>query len=116
MKFLVLMMIIFSFGAFAQTKVTDEQIASYLENNTAKISEQDFFKELLHKELVKEVERVKKTSVVDLTKELLEKEERIRQRESELVKRENQLKNSEEHFSARIREFEKSQKDILGCI
>lgn len=117
MKKLILIFFLMTSIAFAQKQSEAEKNAlEYFKNNPQKIIESEVFKKELHKALLKEVERVKTTSVVDLTKELLEKEEKIRLSEGDLTKRENQLKNSEEHFTSRIREFEKTQQAILGCL
>lgn len=116
-----LILILFLLGPFvyaqSQEKNENEKIAlDYFKNNTEKIINSEIFQEQLHKKLMQEVERIKKTSVVDLTKELLEKEEKLKKEERELSKRENQLKNSEEYFASRIKEFEKTQRAILGCL
>lgn len=74
------------------------------------------FKEKLEKAVDEQVDRLKKSSVGKLTKELLEKERALKEREERLARREEQVKLGEESLAERILEVEGRQKKILGCI
>lgn len=81
-----------------------------------KIYTQKDFDEKVEKELDKQVDRIKKSSVATLTKEILEKERALKEREKALEKREEQIKLGEESLAKRVLEVEGRQKKILGCI
>jgi flagellar motility protein MotE (MotC chaperone) len=74
------------------------------------------FDEKLKKEVLKRIDKLKKTSVSQLTKELVEKEEKLKDREADLTHKEEQVKMSETSLNTRILEFEGHQKKVLGCI
>lgn len=62
------------------------------------------------------VEKLKKKSITQLTKEILEKEQKLQSLEKEIESKEEQLKVGEETLSKRIIEFENDKKKFLGCI
>lgn len=98
MKYILILLI--SMSAFSKEKTYTEK-----EFNTK-----------LESELMKKIDRLKKSSVTDLTKELLAKEKKIDETRAELEQREEQLKLSEKSLSTRIVEFEKEQMKVLNCI
>lgn len=59
-----------------------------------------------------QVDKIKNKSVTDLTKELVEKDEKIRLQELELQKKEDQLKTSEADLAKKYAEFEARQKRL----
>lgn len=80
-----------------------------------KYSEADFIKKVAQ-EVKAQVDKIKNKSVTDLTKELVDKDEKIRLQELELQKKEDQLKTSEEDLGKKYAEFESRQKAFIGCI
>lgn len=74
------------------------------------------FDEAVHKEVMRQVKFVKKKSLVELTKELLDERHKISTNKDELSKREEQLRIGQEELAAKVLEVNKHQKRILGCI
>jgi flagellar motility protein MotE (MotC chaperone) len=65
---------------------------------------------------MKKIDKLKKSSVADLTKELVLKEKKMDEESAEIRRRQEQLKMSEESLAVRILEFEKEQKKVLNCM
>ncbi|WP_408097889.1 MotE family protein [Peredibacter sp. HCB2-198] len=99
--FLILPLLFGAASALAQVKKT--------------YTEEDFVKKV-NEEVKKKVDVIKNKSVSDLTKEILDKEEKVRLRELELQKREDSLKVSENDLGKKYSEFEARQKAFLGCV
>lgn len=78
-------------------------------------TEKDFIKKV-NDEVKKKVDTIKNKSVSDLTKELLDKEEKLRLREIELQKEHDSLKVSEGELAKKYSDFETRQRAFLGCI
>ncbi len=81
-----------------------------------KVYTESEFEAKLAKELDKQVDRIKKSSVAKLTKELLEKERALKEREKELDRRAEQIHLGEESLAKSVLALESRQKKILGCI
>lgn len=82
---------------------------------TKTYTEEEFIKKV-NEEVQKKVVTIKNRSVSDLTKEILDKEEKLKLRELELQKREDEFKVSESELSKKYVAFEAKQKTFLGCI
>lgn len=67
-------------------------------------------------DLDRHIERIKKSSIATLTKEILAKERALADREEELTRRSEQLKKAESDLSKKIKLLELEQKRIIGCI
>lgn len=78
-------------------------------------TEEEFLKKL-HEEVSKKIDTIKNKSVSDLTKELLDKEEKLRLKEIELIKQQDSLKVSESDIAKRYSELAEKQKDFIGCV
>lgn len=78
-------------------------------------TEKEFIEEV-SKEVKKRVEVIKNKSVADLTKELIDKEEKIALREIELQKKEDALKASEAEITKKYAEFNENKKQFIGCV
>jgi flagellar motility protein MotE (MotC chaperone) len=78
-------------------------------------SEEDFIKKV-NEETKKKVDTIKNKSVSDLTKELLDKEEKLKLRELEIQKHEDSLKVSEDELGKKYADFEIRQKAFIGCV
>ncbi len=62
------------------------------------------------------IEKIKKSSIATLTKEILLREKKMDKKEQELTTREEQIKISEATLSRKILDVEKRQSKIIGCI
>jgi flagellar motility protein MotE (MotC chaperone) len=99
MKALLILTLIFvASSAFAKTYTEEEFIK--------KVSE----------EVKKRVDTIKNKSVSDLTKELLDKEEKLKLRELEFQKQQDQMRVSESDISRRYAELTEKQKNFIGCV
>lgn len=78
-------------------------------------SEKDFLKKV-SAEVTSQVDKIKKSSVTDLTKELVKKNEELSLRELNLKKREDALLASEKDLATKYIEVDKKQKQIIGCM
>lgn len=78
-------------------------------------TEEDFVKKV-NEEVKKKVDSIKNKSVSDLTKELLDKEEKLKLRELELQKQSDALRVSEGEIEKRYKEFNEKQKSFIGCV
>ncbi len=78
-------------------------------------SEADFVKKV-NEEVKKKVDTIKNKSVSDLTKELLDKEEKLKLRELELQKQSDALRVSESEIEKRYKELNEKQKSFIGCV
>jgi len=67
-------------------------------------------------EVERQINLIKKKSITQLTKELLEKERTLNERNQSLDKKEEQVKMSESSLLKRIEAFEKDKTKIIGCI
>jgi flagellar motility protein MotE (MotC chaperone) len=74
------------------------------------------FDKQLKEQLNKQVDRLKNTSVAELTKELLEKESALNERELELKRKDEQLKLGEQELTKKVNALELEQNRILGCV
>lgn len=81
-----------------------------------KIYTKDDFKEKVAKAVDKQVDRLKKSSVAKLTKEILQKERDLEAQKQNLGQRAEQIKMAEESLAKKILEVEKEQKKLIGCI
>lgn len=78
-------------------------------------TEKDFIKKV-NDEVKKKVDTIKNKSVSELTKELLDKEEKLHLRELELQKESDSLKVSEGELAKKYSDFEVRQRSFIGCI
>lgn len=101
-KLLAFLSLIIIFNLYAQDK---EKI----------YTQQDFDKKL-KEQLDIAIDKLKKKSITQLTKEILDKERELVAKEQNFNSREEQLKLGEETLGKRIIEFENDKKKILGCI
>lgn len=77
-------------------------------------SEEEFIKKV-NEEVKKKVDTIKNKSVSDLTKELLDKEEKLKLKEIELQKQQDSLRVSEGEIAKRYSELSAKQKTLIGC-
>ena len=95
--FLLMAFATFAFSAVARTYTEEEFVK--------KVSE----------EVKKKVDDIKNKSVSELTKELLEKEEKLKLKELELQKQLDSIRASEGEVTKKYTELSEKQKHIIGC-
>src|SRR5690606_10045142 len=78
-------------------------------------SEEDFIKKV-NEEVKKQIDSIKNKSVSELTKELLDRDEKLKLRELELQKMEDALKVSEKDIANRFADLSEKQKKFIGCV
>lgn len=78
-------------------------------------TEEDFIKKVTE-EVTLQVDKIKKSSVTDLTKELVKKNEEIALKEIQLKKREDALLASENDLASKYIAVDQKQKKIIGCL
>lgn len=78
-------------------------------------TKKDFIKKV-SEEVSLQVDKIKKSSVTDLTKELVKKNEELALKELELKKREDALLAAEKELANKYIEVDKKQKQIIGCL
>ena len=77
-------------------------------------TEEEFNKKV-HDEVSRRLGEVKAKSVTELTRELVDKEEDLRLKSLDMVKREDQIKVNAVELEKRIKSFEEKQLTVLGC-
>ncbi len=101
MKSLLGLILIFSIhSSFAQEKI-------YTEKD---------FQEKVQKEVLSRIEKMGNGSLVDFSKQLMEKEEKLRIAEIALKKKEDELQNSNRDIQAAIKSFQLKQNKFLSCL
>jgi flagellar motility protein MotE (MotC chaperone) len=78
-------------------------------------TEEEFIKKV-NEEVKSKVDSIKNKSVSDLTRELLDKEEKLKLRELELQKLQDSLKVSEGDIAKRYSDLSDKQKNFIGCV
>src|SRR4051812_27972956 len=78
-------------------------------------TEEEFIKKV-NEEVKKKVDSIKNKSVSELTKELLDKEEKLKLRELELQKTADSLRVTENDITKRYTELAEKKKNFIGCV
>jgi flagellar motility protein MotE (MotC chaperone) len=78
-------------------------------------TEEEYIKKV-NEEVKKKVDIIKNKSVSDLTKELLDKDEKLRLREIDLEKQQDSLKVSDNDIAKRYAELSEKQRSFIGCV
>ena len=74
------------------------------------------FKKAVMEEVEKQMRRAGQAKLIDLSRELLEKEDKLKVKELEISRQEEQFKLSTKQFQEKIKAFEASQNKFLGCV
>ena len=74
------------------------------------------FKTAVMEEAAKLMKKAGSANLVDFSKELLEKEEGIKNKELNLKKEQEELEMSKTDFKKKLIEFQDSQKKFIGCV
>ncbi len=110
---IVMFMILVAMKGFSQTPSKPVVAAPRPAGRT--FTETDFVKKVAE-EVRKQIDKVKNKSVSELTKEIMDKEEKLNIREIELEKRTDSLRVSEGDISKRYMELAEKQKAFIGCV
>lgn len=70
----------------------------------------------IKKEVEKKLEKINSDNIIQFSKGLLKKEERLKLFEASLKKKEEVIVNLEIDLNKKIKNFQKKQKKFLGCI
>lgn len=81
-----------------------------------KIYTEEEFQKKLQEEVAKKLEKLGSGSLVDFSKQLMEKEEKLRITEIELKKREDSLANQNRDLTEGIKAFQAKQTKFLSCL
>jgi flagellar motility protein MotE (MotC chaperone) len=101
---------------FAMILVCKAHAVEEGKKNYSEVEMKKRVEELVDKKVDAQIKRIKKSSVADLTREILEREKELEQKEEILKKKEEQLKMGEETLAKKILSLEDQQKKIIGCI
>lgn len=74
------------------------------------------FKKAVMDEVERQMRRLGQSKLIDLSKELLEKEEKQKMRELEVQRQEEQFKLSTKQFQEKVKAFEATQTKFIGCV
>ncbi len=74
------------------------------------------FKKAVMEEVERQMRRAGQAKLIDLSRELLEKEDKLKLRELEAERQEEQFKMSTKQFQEKVKTFENSQNKFLGCV
>ena len=83
--------------------------------NAKTYSEEEFIKKVAE-EVKGQVDKIKNKSVSELTKELLDKEAKLKLREIEIQKHQDEIAVSESEVAKKYIELTAQQKKIIGCV
>lgn len=78
-------------------------------------TEEQFVKKV-NEEVKKKVDSIKNKSVSELTKELLDKEEKLKLKELELQKQSDAMRVTESDIEKRYKDLNEKQKNFIGCV
>lgn len=98
----------------AAVKDTKKEVAP-VANGKREYTEEEF-KVAVMEEATKLMKKAGSANLVDFSKELLEKEEGIKNKELTVKKEQEELEMSKADFKKKLVEFQDSQKKFLGCV
>jgi flagellar motility protein MotE (MotC chaperone) len=98
----------------AAVKDTKKAVAPAV-NGKREYTEEEF-KTAVMEEAAKLMKKAGSANLVDFSKELLEKEEAIKNKELTVKKEQEELEMSKADFKKKLVEFQDSQKKFLGCV
>ncbi len=95
----------------ADTKKSEAPVANAKREYT-----EEEFKVAVMEEATKLMKKAGSGNLVDFSKELLEKEESIKNKEFNIKKDQEELEMSKSDFKKKLIEFQESQKKFIGCV
>jgi flagellar motility protein MotE (MotC chaperone) len=81
-----------------------------------KVYTEEEFNKKLKEELEKNLKRLGRSGIIDLSNELLSKEQNISLKSLQVEKREQELELTRKDFEGRLKEFQDRQKKYLACL
>ncbi len=100
----------------AVTKKADARSISAATQETKRFYTESEFKKAVMDEIERQMRRLGQSKLIDLSKELLEKEDKIKLKELELQRQEEQFKLSSRQFQDKVKAFEATQNKFIGCV
>lgn len=91
-------------------------LASHSRSEEKKQFDEEEFTAKVFEEVEKRIKKIKNSSIVDISEELLQRERKLDARERKINLREEQVIVSEQRLNDKIEEFYTTQTKILGCI
>ena len=89
---------------------------SFANEKGAKTYSQEEFRAAVEKEVERQMKQNNRAQLIDLSKELMRKEEEIKLKELQVVKLEEELSLNQTGLQKRVLEFQEQQKSFLSCI
>jgi flagellar motility protein MotE (MotC chaperone) len=81
-----------------------------------KVYTESEMREKVEKMVNTKIDKLKKSSIAELTKEIMKRESDLEQKELAIIAKREQLNRAEETLSKKITNLEDQQKKIIGCI
>ena len=120
MKLILLTILIFSNTAITlsqeETNIPKKDDAKTKEMEKKKYYSKEEFRNAVHIELEKKLEKLVDGKLLELSRELLKKEDELSQKELELERRAEQVKLNGQELNKKIREFKSQQTKFIGCL
>ena len=101
------------------TSCSSDEIEDSVSTETSALDHgrsEEVFKQAVDQEVQRTLERAGQGNLVDLTKELMQKEEEIRSMKLKVQKKEEELMASIKDFESRVSDFRQQQQRFIGCI
>ena len=113
---LTIFIVSLTIAGLVTAKVEDTKKSSTPAANTKREYTEEEFKAAVMEEAAKLMKKAGSANLVDFSKELLEKEDIIKNKELNLKKELEELEMSKGDFKKKLVEFQDSQKKFIGCV
>ena len=113
---LTIFIVSLTIAGLVTAKVEDTKKSSTPAANTKREYTEEEFKAAVMEEAAKLMKKAGSANLVDFSKELLEKEDIIKNKELNLKKEQEELEMSKGDFKKKLVEFQDSQKKFIGCV
>ena len=113
---LTIFIVSIAFAGLVTGKVEDSKKSSTPTATTKREYTEEEFKVAVMEEAAKLMKKAGSANLVDFSKELLEKEDLIKNKELNLKKEQEELEMSKGDFKKKLVEFQDSQKKFIGCV
>ena len=105
-----------SIAGFVMAKTDDTKKTTAVVTSGKREYTEEEFKTAVLEEATKLMKKAGSANLVDFSKELLEKEEAIKNKELNIKKDQEELEMSKSDFTKKLVEFQESQKKFIGCV
>ena len=113
---LTIFIVSIAFAGLVTGKVEDSKKSSTPTATIKREYTEEEFKVAVMEEAAKLMKKAGSANLVDFSKELLEKEDLIKNKELNLKKEQEELEMSKGDFKKKLVEFQDSQKKFIGCV